>query len=159
VKEIDLSRKWSCNFVIECKVSRFSSTKAGLRVVNSSGPWKGEKESFVVKVYNSESRVEVPEEVGVLEDGAVPRLDDGGSGDSNGSLPPENGGNGDGGGGDEGDEYEEREFGPIMKFEDVLRETEKVGATLPSDLLEVAKTIGIRELLLMRYLELQVTNS
>lgn len=36
-----------------------------------------------------------------------------------------------------------------------MRETEKFGASLPSDLLEAAKTTGIRKLLLMRYLDLQ----
>lgn len=46
-----------------------------------------------------------------------------------------------------------------MKLEDVVRETEKFGASLPSDLLKAAKTIGIKKLLLMRYLELQATNS
>lgn len=65
------------------------------------------------------------------------------------------GGGGGGGGGDDGDE-EEDEFGPIMKYEDVIRETEARGVTLPEDMLEAAKSVGIRKLLLLRYLDLQV---
>lgn len=62
-----------------------------------------------------------------------------------------------GGGGDDGGEsdYEEEEFGPIMRFEDVVRETERRGTSLPSDMLEAAKTIGLRGLVLSRYLDLQ----
>lgn len=75
--------------------------------------------------------------------------DDGGSGDRAGG----------GGGGDEGDGEDgsdEAEFGPVMKFEEVIRETEARGASLPPDLLEAAKSIGIRRVLLSRYLDLQV---
>lgn len=68
-----------------------------------------------------------------------------------------NNGGGDGNGGEgDGEDYEEKEFGPILKFEEVMRETEARGATLPSDMLEAAKTFGIRKLLLLRYLDLQV---
>lgn len=78
--------------------------------------------------------------------------DGGGGGGGNGGLN-----NGGGGGGDDGGEdYEEKEFGPLLKFEEVMRETEARGATLPSDMLEAAKTFGIRKLLLLRYLDLQV---
>ena len=74
-------------------------------------------------------------------------------GDGNGG-----GGDGDGNGGDDGEEdYEEKEFGPVLKFEEVMRETEARGAKLPSDMLEAAKTFGIRKLLLLRYLDLQVS--
>lgn len=75
--------------------------------------------------------------------------DDGGSGDRAGG----------GDGGDEGDGEDgsdEAEFGPVMKFEEVIRETEARGASLPPDLLEAAKSIGIRRVLLSRYLDLQV---
>lgn len=63
-----------------------------------------------------------------------------------------------GGGGDDGEEsdYEEEEFGPVMRFEDVVRETERRGTSLPSDMLDAAKTIGLRGLVLSRYLDLQV---
>lgn len=62
------------------------------------------------------------------------------------------------GGGDNngGDDNEEDELGPIMKFEEVMKETEAQGASLPSDMLEAAKNVGIRKLLLLRYLDFQV---
>ncbi|CAH8350795.1 unnamed protein product [Eruca vesicaria subsp. sativa] len=79
---------------------------------------------------------------------------DGNGGFNNGGKG--GGGNGNGGEDDDGkEEYEEKEFGPILKFEEVMRETEARGATLPSDMLEAAKTFGIRKLLLLRYLDLQ----
>ncbi|KAH6820174.1 reticulata-like protein [Perilla frutescens var. hirtella] len=79
--------------------------------------------------------------------------DGGGFIDGNGKFP---GGGGGGGGGDDGaDDYEEKEFGPLLKFEEVIRETEARGATLPADMLEAAKTVGLRKLLLLRYLDLQ----
>lgn len=86
----------------------------------------------------------------VLEDSTVPRLVDEGSGDGKGRFPP-------GGGGGGGDDDDEKEFGPIMKFEEVIREAEKMRVTLPSDIVEAAKTTGIRELLLTRYLDLQLS--
>ncbi|KAK6943598.1 Protein RETICULATA-related [Dillenia turbinata] len=42
-----------------------------------------------------------------------------------------------------------------MKYEEVIRETEARGVTLPSEMLEAAKTMGIRRLILTRYLDLQ----
>ncbi|KAL0338265.1 UNVERIFIED_CONTAM: protein RETICULATA, chloroplastic [Sesamum angustifolium] len=65
------------------------------------------------------------------------------------------GGGGSGGGDNDGDDYEEKEFGPILKFEEVIRETEARGASLPADMLEAAKTVGLRKVLLHRYLDLQ----
>ncbi|KAJ8532990.1 hypothetical protein K7X08_015879 [Anisodus acutangulus] len=80
---------------------------------------------------------------GVLADG------DGG----NGKYPDGGGG---GGGGDNGDgDEEEEEFGPLLKFEDVMKEAEARGAKLPADMIEAAKSVGIRKLLLLRYLDLQ----
>jgi len=38
-----------------------------------------------------------------------------------------------------------------------LRETEARGVTLPFDMLEAAKTVGIPKLLLLRYLDLEVS--
>lgn len=83
----------------------------------------------------------------------VPEIDsgNGNNGNGNGKLQGGNGGGGD----DEGKGEEEDEFGPIMKFEEVMRETEARGATLPRDMLEAAKSIGIRKVLLLRYLDLQ----
>lgn len=68
----------------------------------------------------------------------------------------EGGGDSFGNGGGGGDEEEEREFGPILKFEEVMKETEARGVELPLDMMEVAKTTGLRQLLLERYLDLQV---
>lgn len=93
-----------------------------------------------------------------------PELDggDGGGGDD-GGINGGNGGGGDGGGGggeggnDGGeDEAEEKEFGPILKFDEVMKETERRGIALPEDMLEAAKSVGIRKLFLLRYLDLQV---
>ncbi|XP_031122895.1 protein RETICULATA-RELATED 1, chloroplastic-like [Ipomoea triloba] len=82
--------------------------------------------------------------------------DDGGEGGGKGRFPSGGGGGGGGGGGEENDDGgDEDEFGPIMKFEDVAREAEKRGVNLPDDMLEAAKTMGLRRLVLTRYLDLQ----
>jgi hypothetical protein len=81
----------------------------------------------------------------------------GGGGDD--KLPPGNGDGGSGGGDEDagdGEDYEEIEFGPLMGFDEVIRETEARGIELPSDMLEAARKEGIRELLLFRYFDLQV---
>lgn len=112
----------------------------------NSALWRREKDALVSKTYKVSVRVS--------EESTVLITDDGGSGGGDRKLPPDNGGNG-GAGGNEGDDEDEKEFGPIVKFDEVMRETEKMNATLPSDFLEAAKTTGIRKLLLDRYLELQ----
>ncbi|PKI66041.1 hypothetical protein CRG98_013536 [Punica granatum] len=71
-----------------------------------------------------------------------------------------NGGGGDrggggGGGGGGGDDEEEEEFGPIVKYADIMRETEARGAELPADMLEAAKTTGLPKVILERYFDLQ----
>lgn len=71
----------------------------------------------------------------------------GGAGDGNGG-----GGAGDG----DGDDDEEEELGPILKYDEVLREVEARGASLPLDMLEAAKSVGIHKVLLLRYLDLEV---
>ncbi|KAL5709431.1 hypothetical protein ACHQM5_020120 [Ranunculus cassubicifolius] len=78
-------------------------------------------------------------------------------GGDNGSFGSGGGGNGNGGGGDEGDDKheEEDEFGPLLKFEQVMKEIEARGVSLPSDMMEAAKNVGIHKILLMRYLDLQ----
>ncbi|XP_075502311.1 protein RETICULATA, chloroplastic-like [Primulina tabacum] len=68
------------------------------------------------------------------------------------------GGNGkfSGGGGDNnGGDNEEQEFGPILKFEEVILEAEAQRISLPADMLEAAKTVGLRKVFLLRYLDLQ----
>ncbi|KAI9115965.1 hypothetical protein K1719_012895 [Acacia pycnantha] len=94
----------------------------------------------------SDSKTDGDENNGVMYEGS------GGNG-SFGSGGGEGGG-GSGGGGSNGDE-EEEEFGPILKYDEVMKETEARGATLPSDMLEAAKSVGIRKVLLLRYLDLQ----
>jgi hypothetical protein len=75
----------------------------------------------------------------------------------NGRFTNGRGGGGGGGGGDDnGDDKEEEELGPILKFAEVMKETEARGASLPRDMLEAAKSVGIRRVLLLRYLDLQV---
>lgn len=82
------------------------------------------------------------------------RFDGGGDIGAGGNA---SGGGGGGGGGDgNGDGEEEREFGPILKFVDVIKEADARGVKLPTDMLEAAKTTGIREIFLHRYLDLQV---
>lgn len=80
----------------------------------------------------------------------------GGGGGSGGDGKFSSGGGGGGGDDSEESDYEEEEFGPVMRFEAVMRETEKRGMSLPSDMIEAAKTIGLRSLVLSRYLALQV---
>ncbi|XP_058739684.1 protein RETICULATA, chloroplastic-like [Vicia villosa] len=93
----------------------------------------------------SDSRSVGNESNGVVFDGS------GGNGSfGNGGV-----GGGGGGGDDDGDEKEEGEFGPMLKYDEVLRETEARGVTLPSDMLEAAKNVGIPKLLLLRYLDLE----
>lgn len=146
--ETNFSRQWNCSFVLQCKAVGRSQNKDALRATDLAISNRY-NEAFLMKSYNDKSTktVFISENNGLLED----------SGDGSGKFPPDNGGGGGGGdgGGGEGDDEEEKEFGPILKFEDVIRETEKHGATLPSDILEAAKTTGIRELILMRYLEMQ----
>lgn len=78
------------------------------------------------------------------------------------NFPPgNNGGNGSGGGGgdnggrDDGGN-EEDELGPVLNYDEVMKEVESRGTTLPPDMLEAAKSVGIRRLHLLRYLDLQV---
>ncbi|KAL2336539.1 hypothetical protein Fmac_010985 [Flemingia macrophylla] len=87
--------------------------------------------------------------------------------DNNGFVLDGSGGNGsfgsggagdggdDGGDKDDGNDNEEEEFGPILRYDEVMREIEARGATLPLDMIEAAKSVGIRKVLLLRYLDLQ----
>ncbi|KAF1882683.1 hypothetical protein Lal_00002863 [Lupinus albus] len=80
-----------------------------------------------------------------------PKFYDGDGGGAGGD-----GGDGrDGGGGDEGGSEGDEEFGPLLNFEAVMKEAEAKGVKLPSDMVEAAKHIGIREMFLLRYLELE----
>ncbi|KAK8319697.1 hypothetical protein V6Z11_A13G259300 [Gossypium hirsutum] len=66
----------------------------------------------------------------------------------------DNGGNDSFGGGG-GEDEEGKEFGPILKFEEVKKEAEARGVKLPSDMMDAPKSYGIRKLFLLRYLDLQ----
>ncbi|WCJ41695.1 Protein RETICULATA-RELATED 1 chloroplastic [Euphorbia peplus] len=66
-------------------------------------------------------------------------------------------GGGGGGGGDEGqsDNGEEKEFGRLMKFDEVIKEAERCGVELPEDMVEAAKRVGIREVFVRRFMDLE----
>lgn len=142
-----------------------------LVIVNTLKNSGAELQSCVVVtiVTKEGGRGSVGKDLGVLEGSSGPGTDCGnGGGDvfggnngngSNGKWLGGGGGGGDNSEGGDGEEEEEDddEFGPIMKFEDVMKETEARGASLPLDMLEAAKSGGLRELLLLRYLELQAS--
>lgn len=112
--------------------------------------------SFVAPCSNSgfsDSKSVLVEEPTFLDIGSETKVDVGGGGGDGGSFGK--GGSG-GGGGEGGGDCEDEEFGPIMKFEDVLKETEARGAKLPADMMEAAMTTGLPKVLLSRYLDLQV---
>jgi hypothetical protein len=78
-------------------------------------------------------------------------------GSGSGGNSGKGGGGGSGsGGGDDDDDYEEAEFGPLLGFDEVLRLAAARGVSLPADMMEAAKDAGIREVLLLRYFDLQV---
>jgi len=104
----------------------------------------------VTRVNESGSEIERNDDNGVVLDSSGGNGNFGGGGEGDGS------GGGGGGGDDESHDNEEEEFGPILRFDEVMRETQARGATLPSDMIEAAKSVGIRKVLLLRYLDLQV---
>ncbi|XVE59496.1 hypothetical protein DITRI_Ditri05aG0050400 [Diplodiscus trichospermus] len=89
----------------------------------------------------------------VLETGIGDQKKTGGGGGGGGG----DNGSGDsfGGGDGEGDDGDEREFGRILKYEEVMKEAEARGVKLPSDMMAAARSNGIRKLFLLRYLDLQ----
>ncbi|KAE8680537.1 adaptin family protein [Hibiscus syriacus] len=110
---------------------------------NTSSSLEGVKGNF-----DDESRVL---EIG---NGDQQKNDFGGGGGGGGN---EGGGSFGGGDSGEGGNEDESEFGPILKFEDVMKEAKARGVELPSDMLEAAKSNGLRKLFLLRYLDLQGT--
>lgn len=96
----------------------------------------------------------------IKEDGS--NADNGGDGgcfggNDNGNFRGGEGGKGggrDNEGGQGGNDGED-EFGPILNAEEVFEKAEARGAVLPSDMAEAAKAVGLRQLLLSRYLDLQ----
>ncbi|KAG8065359.1 hypothetical protein GUJ93_ZPchr0004g39877 [Zizania palustris] len=79
---------------------------------------------------------------------------DGSGAGNRGDDSGRNSGKGGDGGGDE-DDYEEAEFGPLLGFDEVLRLAVARRVVLPVDMMEAAKDAGIREILLLRYFDLQ----
>ncbi|CAL5420192.1 unnamed protein product [Camellia sinensis] len=146
--------------IISCSMKSrdflYNKRKQRLVVVNAlysgSEPQSGVVETIFSK--ESDDGGSVGKDFGVLEANYVPETNCGGGGDDNGNGKFFGGG---GGGGDnEGDDdKEEDEFGPIMKFEEVIKEAEARGVSLPVDMLEAAKSVGIQRVLLIRYLDLQ----
>ncbi|KDO45626.1 hypothetical protein CISIN_1g015583mg [Citrus sinensis] len=103
--------------------------------------------------------IEIPGKITEESADCEPRIHssggDGGAGDSPGGGGGGGGDSGGGGGDGEGNDGEEKEFGPILKFEEVMKEIELKGVGLPDDMMEAAKTVGIRKMFLLRYLDLQ----
>ena len=149
--------------VVNLRTSRRSfcmRKKQRLEVVSLLNPEESSQSGVVMTTVLKENEASpVGKDVSDLDTNYVPKLDSesGGGGDLvDGNVSNVNFGGGGGGGDNEGDNMEEDEFGPLLKFEEVIKETEAVGATLPSDMLEAAKNMGIRKLILLRYLDLQV---
>lgn len=90
------------------------------------------------------------------------RVENGSGGDgSNGRLPPSGGGGGGGGGcgggrGEDGKDFDEERSRTIMNLGDAMREAETRRTILPSDMVEAAKTEGIRSEYLNRFFDLQM---
>ncbi|KAJ6830828.1 protein RETICULATA, chloroplastic-like [Iris pallida] len=124
-----------------------------------------------VKCTNSRvsTTVSIPQKVGDVSLNKEENVDldagNGGSGYSsgssgNGKFPPGGGGGGGGDGGgnrddNKDDNGEEHEFGPLLKYDDIVKEVEARGTSLPADMLEAAKSTGIQKVLLDRYLDMQ----
>lgn len=164
-KEVALPMFWGKNS-FRNRVNSFLVKKDLNFVVMSVLQPQPERQSGLgaVTVSNEGGDAAVGKETRILEsEGGVKPDNDGndrevldGSG-GNGKYPNGRGGGGGGNGdGEDGEGEEEEEFGPIMKFEEVMKETEARGASLPLDMLEAAKSVGIRKVLLLRYLDLQV---
>ncbi|XP_021829566.1 protein RETICULATA, chloroplastic [Prunus avium] len=140
-------------------VNSFSVKKdRNFMVMSMSQPQaESHSELGAVTVSNEGADVIVGKETRILENEHRSKTENGvldGSG-GDGKYTNGRGGGGGGGGDDDGDDKEEEEFGPLMKFEEVMKETEARGASLPSDMIEAAKSVGIRKVLLLRYLDLQ----
>ncbi|KAL2481595.1 Protein of unknown function (DUF3411) [Abeliophyllum distichum] len=140
--------------------------RRGLLIVNTLNPETEPLSGLTVTTVTKESHGSHVEKDGRVSGSDYVSKGDEENGDGGGNLVDGSGGNGKfssgggggggGGGGNEGgDDKEEEELGPILKFEEVIRETEARGATLPVDMLEAAKSVGIRKVLLLRYLDLQ----
>ncbi|XP_062095464.1 protein RETICULATA, chloroplastic [Humulus lupulus] len=162
IKEVGFTMFSKNNGIGHIYLKRKENT-AIMNMVESQGESQSPVAAITIPKEGGESTVG---KTGVLETGKVGGAGgygevafegNGGNGNFTNGRGGEGGGGsgGGGGGGGDGDNHEEEEFGPIMKFEEVMKETEARGAILPSDMLEAAKSVGIRKVLLHRYLDLQ----
>lgn len=146
VDSFSVKNDW--NFVVMSMSQPQPERQSGLGAVTVSNEGGDAAVGKETRILESEDGVKTD------NDGNEREVLDGSGG--NGKYPNGRGGGGGGGGnGDGEDGEEEEEFGPIMKFEEVMKETEARGASLPLDMLEAAKSVGIRKVLLLRYLDLQ----
>lgn len=147
--------------IISCSMKSrdflYNKMKQRLVVVNSLNSGSEPQSGVVETIFSKESDGggSVGKDFGVLEANYVPETNCGGGGDDNGNGKVLGGGGGGGGDNEGDDDKEEDEFGPIMKFEEVIKEAEARGVSLPVDMLEAAKSVGIQRVLLIRYLDLQ----
>ncbi|KAF6161102.1 hypothetical protein GIB67_007743 [Kingdonia uniflora] len=149
----NFAKKSSFSVSVRYNRSKFivaSSAKESVDI--ASEPDSGSPVGVVVS--NGREEKGFAKDLGVLETGFVPDTDNvGGGSDGDGKFPSGGGG---GRGEDDDDDDEENEFGPLLKFEEVMKMIGARGASLPYDMLEAAKTVGIRKVLLLRYLDSQV---
>lgn len=153
------------SIVVKSQCSNVKRRMQGLVVVNIMNSEAEPRSSVAVTTITEGVDIDYVEKDAKVMDKSyisVPESEVGGGGgadfiDGSGGNGKFSGGGGGGGGKDNSDDdYEEKEFGPLLKFEEVIRETEARGASLPADMLEAAKTVGLRQVLLLRYLELEV---
>jgi len=107
------------------------------------------------------SQLRIGNSADIKEDGS--NADNGGDGgclggNDNGNFREGEGGKGGGrdNAGDQGGNDGDDEFGPILNAEEVFEKAEARGVVLPSDMAEATKAIGLCQLLLSRYFDLQV---
>ncbi|URE15300.1 hypothetical protein MUK42_11946 [Musa troglodytarum] len=138
--------KWKLNAGIRSELQPSAEVNSGHLDLSSL------KECGDVSVKKVSGNIESDDRVD-LDNGSGSMDFPGGSG-GNGKFPPGGGGGDDG---DNSDDHKEEEFGPLLKYDEVIKEVEARGARLPSDMLEAAKASGIQKLLLYRYLDLQAS--
>ncbi|KAL6954780.1 retention in endoplasmic reticulum protein 1 [Sarracenia purpurea var. burkii] len=151
---IHSTKQWGQDFTVEARVLVSCSNTKSRRMMGLRHSTRNDQ-VFRFKCANSESSAKTITVVGDLEVDSTLKIDDGSSGGGNGGNGRFRAGGGGGDSEEDGNDSDEKEFGPAMKFEEVMRETEMRGASLPSDMLEAAKTTGLRRLVLTRYLDLQ----
>ncbi|CAN6471623.1 unnamed protein product [Victoria cruziana] len=158
---------------IQNRVTLLSGRKCrhgvGARSSSSRSELNGQREAVDVVIHKevegilSSDGFVVKDEREVVQKSRPLEVDDGHGGGTFGGMGGDGGeGSGGGGGRDDGEggefnrgDEDMEEFGPILKFDEVMREIQARGAALPADMLEAAKSVGIRKIILSRYLDLQ----